>query len=390
MEPLKPQETEEVNTENNPIITSKETGEVIIHLEGTHTTDTQTENPITKEKKNVKFEDEAETEMEEQIEENSAEIEITNEEHKDLEINHELQEVCVINDKSNEAKISDMKKKLFEEEKSVTPSYLDAPKLPEIPNENLEISQRFKQIMNMFDNFTKNLETLDLATKPITMRSIKRKRPGNERLSAEVYFEEPKKHRSRKEEYLMDEFKKEALQSCSGSINASSEVLIARQHFEKYLRQQEMDLKDLEHITKEARSISVATNSCELKTLGCQTQLRSYDLSLMEVSSLSSQPEQSNSLNNYAQAENACNSNYEPQPDISEKPLKEAITEQPRPASEPVVPPRFNVITIEANPLPPADDLRRPPLCHRMWTVVGDFCAATFLCLQLSFITLSV
>lgn len=141
-----------------------------------------------------------------------------------------------------------------------------------------------------------------------------------------------------------------------------------------------------------ARSISVATSSCQLKTLGCQTQSLDSnslnDLALMEVSSLTSRSEQLNSLNNYVPTENASISHTDSQELIKKKYLKDAIRQQPLNSAtanqEHSVTPPFNVITIEANSSPSGADLQRAPLCQRMWTVIGDFCAATFLCLQVN------
>lgn len=108
----------------------------------------------------------------------------------------------------------------------------------------------------------------------------------------------------------------------------------------------------------------------------------------MDGSSLTSRSEQPNSLNNYAQPENACVSYNRSQEDVSKKPLSETITQQPLSSpltmqQEPLTP-SFNVITIEANSRPSSADLRRSPLCHRLWKAIGDFCAATFLCLQVN------
>ncbi|XP_067625577.1 uncharacterized protein [Eurosta solidaginis] len=44
----------------------------------------------------------------------------------------------------------------------------------------------------------------------------------------------------------------------------------------------------------------------------------------------------------------------------------------------------YHTIHIEANTSPPSSEMRRPPLCSRLWNVITDFCAAVCLCLQVN------
>ncbi|KAI8121219.1 hypothetical protein FF38_03070 [Lucilia cuprina] len=371
------------NDPATPTVMTSERGELLIQLEGSHTTSTETESPNFKQKKIVKFNDKDEKKTEQQFEKEVKKCKLKDNSEE------ELHEVLIIKDQLNNP---DNKAETVQRQQNII----------KLPVENLEIAQRFQQIMDMFNNFTKNLESLDLSSvKPISSTtaftgSDKRKRPKS--LSLERDIKEPLKHRSRYNEYIREGRNKAGNSNKPRSVSSSvsrTEVLVGGE-YDEHLKQQEIELNETVSKAKEISkgcSISTATSSCELKSLGCQTLLSHdhislNDLSLLEVSSLNSRSEQPNSLNNYAQAENACNFDYQQQQqqENAYQPLVENKTEQSQLAvvtREPSVPP-FNIITIEANVTPSSTDLRRAPLCQRLWSVIGDFCTATFICLQVN------
>ncbi|XP_065358134.1 GRIP and coiled-coil domain-containing protein 2 [Calliphora vicina] len=445
MDPLQSLQIEDNTNKSNVLVVNSENGEVCIQLEGSHTTSTETEAANFKEKKNVKFEDETkEQQLKEEIDNSDygegncrnipsfdtqkepKEVRITKEEYpmategnnvtnKEAKQSETKLEVCTEIEPAERSPSQSAAAESVANSKDLDKPPLEQHETKEAANENMEISLRFKQIMEMFDNFTKNLETLDLTSsqKPTATSSneilcskAKRKRPKSLLMKREQNLEEPQKHKSRYEEYFKEEHGKEDRQDLqptkeprSVSSSASSNELTARNRFEEYLKQQEMELISMEiDIQKrtenlKVRSISTATSNFELKTLGCQTVPHDHislnDFSLMEVSSLSSRCEQPNSLNNYAQPENACLSANFPQQDNDKKPLIDSKHQNlplipPIITQEPSTAPAFNIITIEANATPSATELRRAPLCQRLWSVICDFCAATFLCLQVN------
>lgn len=114
----------------------------------------------------------------------------------------------------------------------------------------------------------------------------------------------------------------------------------------------------------------------------------------MEVSSLTSRSEPPNSLNNYAHAENALEQPLTPVSKTTPPKIGVQETETITPmdwetlsqvvVEQPLAHSNIHAIRIEANAVPSATDLVRLPLCQRLWSVLGDFCAATFLCLQVN------
>lgn len=199
MDSLNSEEVQDNNSNVSPSLKAK--GAVIIQLEGTHTTSTETESSSFKEKKIVKFEEASKENL--TIQQTSIEDEAA----KDQETEIELQEVCVVEKRDDYEASEALEKSLAVEVSELKKEDSDSKGLQDVAVKNLEISERFQQIMNMFDNFTKNLETLDLAVKPITKRDltkriIQRKRPESLSSAKGYEFEEPSKHRSRYDEFM--------------------------------------------------------------------------------------------------------------------------------------------------------------------------------------------
>lgn len=276
MDPLQSKELEVIASINqSPAIIISRANEILIQLEGSHTTSTETENLLSPNKKNVKFEDKIETEeqnfretedeFEDGIETEEQNLRETEDEEltslgsigiiqKFVELKDESSEFFEIEgayhvgkkeDQQQELEIGDFEefqelKKLEEfkfknAEEMASVMILKAENKPlanggpsefhpvdlvhqeeihDISTENKEISQRFRNIIDMFNSFTKNLETLGLSSKSVTsqeagLRSIKRKRPKSELLEGMHDFEEPHIHRRRYENDLRDDQRNE-------------------------------------------------------------------------------------------------------------------------------------------------------------------------------------
>lgn len=194
------------NSTEPPITVVHSTGHVQLQLAGSHTTDTETESPALngKEKKNVKFEDNIKGNGDEKQDYNQD----RNIEDKKTVLEDQLPS-------SSTSKII-LKKPLSSDRLNLFKPLHDL-SFQQIGQENFEIAQRFKQIMEMFENFSRNLESLDLETKSnADVKSTNRRK-----ISKTFYHDEQNK---RQRKYMAEKSLKAAVSDNNLRKTASIET----------------------------------------------------------------------------------------------------------------------------------------------------------------------
>ncbi|XP_073821163.1 uncharacterized protein isoform X2 [Musca autumnalis] len=303
---------------NTEVITNQQifvvdlNGEVQIQLEGSHTTASTTESDSSSSQilKNVKFDD---------------------------EVNRTRNNVSL---EGSSLTLSETEGN--EENECFPPPKAD--KTHKIATENEDIAQRFKQIMDMFDSFTKNLESLD--TSPITVRPS-------------------------------DELRTRTMPNTNESCDIQKSLIPFRQ----------TELREL--------CSGLTANNVDSASLAAETSFHENtsfgQSSMVTISMCTSKSELPLSLNNYANAENALSRI----PAEESHSLQDHTIEMPKDTQETATfeeevlnQTTFHTIHIDTTSSPSSSAMLRPPLCRRLWDAITDFCAAICLCLQLSFIVL--
>ncbi|XP_005179428.1 uncharacterized protein LOC101901179 isoform X2 [Musca domestica] len=280
---------------NQPIFVVDLNGEVQIQLEGSHTTSSITESENVQSPRNVQFD-----------------------------------EGIVNNQVSSQT--------LLARDGIGSDEVCGSPKIPENQRENEEIAERFKQIMNMFDAFTKNLESLDMSPTP---SAVKTETIVNiNELSADCGKPQTSYCQSEAGEVYYS----------SGAYNSGNPNCLALQ-----------------------------TSFHENASIGQSSKVT--------VSVCSSKSELLLSLNNYTNADNVCHrvsteDDHSVKNQIKEIPSIQNVSHDARTADEGTTVPTFHTIHIDTSVLPSSSVMRRPPMCQRLWDSISDFCAAICLCLQ--------
>lgn len=156
----KPESAEQISDTPSPIFVADVSGDVRIQLEGSHTSASVTESETPSQSKYVKFEDEL----------NDRQL------NKDLTSSHNT--MVQLNTETDNAEdvascTGRIPHKLWgavdiiprssrrAEQQCDEWQSVQMQELKQIGKENKEITERFRQIMDMFDTFTRNLETLE-------------------------------------------------------------------------------------------------------------------------------------------------------------------------------------------------------------------------------------
>uniref|UniRef100_A0A1A9W0C1 Uncharacterized protein n=1 Tax=Glossina brevipalpis TaxID=37001 RepID=A0A1A9W0C1_9MUSC len=259
--------------------------------------------------------------------------------------------------------------------------------LKQIEQENEEIAERFTKIMEMFDTFTKNLETLE-PTQALVAGSPRRRH----RYDGHEKNAHPKVHVSRYTDYHSQLEKKlsdsKLLQAAQSTASFASQTAIVR-------------------LKPESKDVGVATSNFDISAtnaipISCQTSLdenvsTSLGLPSFNVSPSTSKSELQNSLNNFTNADAAILINSQTRVvkcdlQTAENESKEKLKVDGTniiPELAPIMveqsrSQQFHTIHIDAASSPPSSELQRAPLCNRIWSSICDFCAAICLCLQVN------
>uniref|UniRef100_A0A1B0EU48 Uncharacterized protein n=1 Tax=Glossina morsitans morsitans TaxID=37546 RepID=A0A1B0EU48_GLOMM len=392
--------------EESPVVfVHSDNGEVRIHLGGSHITATDTET-IPKELKNVKFHEELEQIHGIDADLSTITILAPEAASKSNWIKKDKTQIGEAPKSSGEPS-SIFPRRLWSADdvtlKIQKPLQLEKVKLQQkctqlelkqIEEENGEIAKRFQQIMEMFDTFTKNLEALE-PTQGAVAASPRRKHRHDGREKDDKKDVHPKVHISRYADYHSQLEKKlneikliEAAQSTASFGNQTAIV----------------------ELRPEYKDIAVATSNYNISAaasavpISCQTSFHenmstSIALSSLNPSASTSKSGLQNSLNNFANADAALLINSQAHvincdlDDVDGNESKEKLIKVDRmhisPHLEPIMveqpcSQQFHTIHIEAAPSPPPSELRRAPLCSRIWISICDFCAAICLCLQVN------
>lgn len=143
--------------------------------------------------------------------------------------------------------------------------------------------------------------------------------------------------------------------------------------------------------SSEFRSICTTTSGLELNA---QVEQPSFcenvsigQSSLITLSGCTSKSELPQSLNNYANADNAMprltSTEIHPLSELK-KESSRAADPAPLTAAGDLGNQSFHTIHIDTTSSPSSSLLQRPPLCQRLWDALTNFCASVCLCLQVN------
>uniref|UniRef100_A0A1B0B1G3 Uncharacterized protein n=1 Tax=Glossina palpalis gambiensis TaxID=67801 RepID=A0A1B0B1G3_9MUSC len=392
--------------EESPVVfVHSDSGEVRIHLGGSHITATDTET-APKESKNVKFHEELE--QIQGIDADLSTITILAPEavSKSNWIKTDNTQIVKTSTSTGEPSLL-FPRRLWSADdvtlKIQKPLQLEKVKLQQkctqlelkqIEEENGAIAKRFEKIMEMFDTFTKNLESLE-PTQATVVASPRRKYRHDGREKIDKKDVHPKVHISRYADFHSQLEKK--LSVIKLNEEAQSTASFGNQ-------------TAIVDLTPKYKDIAVATSNCNISTaasavpISCQTSFHenistSLGLSSLNPSASTSKSGLQNSLNNFTNADAALLINSQAHlikcdlHRVDENGSKEKLIKVEgshiTPGLEPVMveqpcSQQFHTIHIEAASSPPSSDLRRAPLCSRIWNSICDFCAAICMCLQVN------